>query len=70
VFGNRVLRGIFGGKTEEVAGRWRILHNEELHSLYPSPDIIIVILICSIHCIETCYKYYKKFWEEQIAYIP
>jgi hypothetical protein len=34
VFENRVLRRIFGPKREEVAGRWRKLHNEELHTLY------------------------------------
>jgi hypothetical protein len=28
---------------EEVAGGWRRLHNEELHNLYSSPDIIRVI---------------------------
>jgi hypothetical protein len=33
---NRVLRRIFGSKREEVAGGWRRLHNEELHSLYAS----------------------------------
>jgi hypothetical protein len=32
VFGNRVLRRIFGLKREEVAGDWRRLHNEELHN--------------------------------------
>jgi hypothetical protein len=43
VFENRVLRRIFGPKREEVAGGWRRLHNEELHNLYPSPNIIRVI---------------------------
>jgi hypothetical protein len=33
-FENRVLRGIFGPKKEEVAGSWRRLHNEELQNLY------------------------------------
>jgi hypothetical protein len=40
VFGNRVLRIIFGPKRDEVTGEWRKLHNEELHNLYSSPDII------------------------------
>jgi hypothetical protein len=43
VFGNRVLRRIYGPKREEVAGCWRRLHNEELHNLYASPHIIIAI---------------------------
>jgi hypothetical protein len=42
-FENRVLRRIFGPKREEVAGGWRRLHNEELHNLYGSPNIIRVI---------------------------
>jgi hypothetical protein len=29
VFENRVLRGIFGPKRDEVTGKWRKLHNEE-----------------------------------------
>jgi hypothetical protein len=37
-----VLR-IFGPKGEWVAGGWRILHNEELHNLYPSTNIVRVI---------------------------
>jgi hypothetical protein len=37
---NRVLRRIFGPKREEVAGDWRRLHNEELHNLCASPNII------------------------------
>jgi hypothetical protein len=40
VFENSVLRGIFGPKRYEVTGEWRKLHNEELHNLYSSPDII------------------------------
>jgi hypothetical protein len=40
VFENRVLRRIFGPKRDEVTGGWRKLHNEELHILYSSPNII------------------------------
>jgi hypothetical protein len=40
MFENKVLRRIFGSKGEEVAGGWRRLHNEELHNLYTSQNII------------------------------
>jgi hypothetical protein len=40
VFENRVLRRIIGPKRNEVTGEWRKLHNEELHILYSSPNII------------------------------
>jgi hypothetical protein len=43
VFENRVLRTIFGPKRDEVTGDWRKLHNEELHNLYSSPNIIRMI---------------------------
>jgi hypothetical protein len=33
VFGNRVLRRIFGLKRNEVIGGWRKLYNEELNNL-------------------------------------
>jgi hypothetical protein len=36
VFENRVLRGEFGSKRDEVTGQWRKFHNEELNYLYPS----------------------------------
>jgi hypothetical protein len=42
MFENRVLRRIFGPKREEVAGGLRRLHNEELHNLYTSTNIIMV----------------------------
>jgi hypothetical protein len=42
-FESRMLRRIFGRKREEVTGEWRKLHNEELHDLYSSPDIVRVI---------------------------
>jgi hypothetical protein len=41
VFENRVLR-TFGPKREED-GSWRKLHNDELHALYSSPNIVRVI---------------------------
>jgi hypothetical protein len=42
VFKNRVLRKIFRLKREKD-GSWRKLHNDELHSLYSSPNIVRVI---------------------------
>jgi hypothetical protein len=43
-FENRMLRRIFGPKRYEVTGGGRKLHNEELHNLYSSPNIIRMIL--------------------------
>jgi hypothetical protein len=43
VFENRVLRRIFGPKGDEVTGEWRKHHNEEIHDLYSSPNIVRVI---------------------------
>jgi hypothetical protein len=37
-----MLRRIFGPKREED-GSWRKLHNDELHNLYSSPNIVRVI---------------------------
>jgi hypothetical protein len=42
VFENTVLRKIFGPKREED-GSWRKFNNDELHSLYSSPNIVRVI---------------------------
>jgi hypothetical protein len=43
VFENRVLRRIFGGKRNKMVGGWRELHNEELHNLCSSLNIIKMI---------------------------
>jgi hypothetical protein len=43
VFEKRVLRRILGPKRVEVKGSWMKLHNEELHNLYSSPNIIRMI---------------------------
>jgi hypothetical protein len=40
---NRVLRRIHGPNREEVTGGWRRLHNDKLHNLYTSSNIIRVI---------------------------
>jgi hypothetical protein len=36
-------RRILGLKIKKVTGGWRKLHNEELHNLYCSPNIIRTI---------------------------
>jgi hypothetical protein len=40
VFENRVLRGIFGPRRDEVTEQWRKLHNGDF---YVSPNIIRMI---------------------------
>jgi hypothetical protein len=36
VFEDRMLRGIFGPKRDEVTGKWTTLHSGELRNLYSS----------------------------------
>jgi hypothetical protein len=43
VFENWVLRRIFGPKRDEATWGWSKQHNEELHDLYSSPNIIRLI---------------------------
>jgi len=43
VFENMVLRRIFGPRRDEVTGKRRRLHNDELNDLYASPNIVRVI---------------------------
>jgi hypothetical protein len=37
------LRKVFGPKTLEVTGEWKIFDSEELHDLYSSPNTIWVL---------------------------
>jgi hypothetical protein len=64
VFENRVLRRIFGPKTDEVTGGWRKLHNEELHGLYSSPSIIRVIKARRMRWA----RYVARMGEVRVAY--
>jgi hypothetical protein len=43
VFENTVLTEILGPKRDVATGEWRRLHNEELHNLYCSPNIIRMV---------------------------
>ena len=54
VFENRMLRRLFGAKRDEETGEWRKLHNEELHDLYCSPNIVRVIKL-------------RRRWEGHVA---
>jgi hypothetical protein len=38
-----VRRRAFGPKRDDMTGDWKKLHNEELHNLYSSPNIITMI---------------------------
>jgi hypothetical protein len=43
MFENNVLQGIFGQKSDEIRGVRRKVHNDELHNLYSSSNIIRMI---------------------------
>ena len=55
VFENRVLRRIFGPKRNEVIGKLRKLHNEELNDLYYSPHFVRLV------------KYRRVRWAGHVA---
>jgi hypothetical protein len=42
VFENRVLRGLFGPKRDEVTGEWKKLHSEKIKDPYSSPNFVQV----------------------------
>jgi hypothetical protein len=57
---NKVVRKIFGPRKEQERGGWRNMHNEEIHDIYSSPNIIRMVKMenyeicgaCSTHGIE------------------
>jgi hypothetical protein len=51
VFVNRVLRGIFSPKRDELTGELRKLHNEALNDVYYSPNIVRVIKSRIMRCV-------------------
>jgi hypothetical protein len=68
VFENRVLRRIFGANRDEATGEWRKLHNEELHILHSSPNIIRQIKwrlrwAGHVACMGEDRKVYRVWWE-------
>jgi hypothetical protein len=71
VFGNRVLRRIFGHKKDEVTGDWRKLHIEELCNLYSSQNIILQIKsrrmkwVGHVACMGEKTRVYKVLWESR-----
>jgi hypothetical protein len=48
MFENKVLRRMFRPKREEVAEGWRGMHNQELHNMYASPNIIRAIKLSRV----------------------
>ena len=40
----RALRKIFGLQWDDITGKWRKLHKEELSDLYSSPDVWVIKL--------------------------
>jgi hypothetical protein len=65
VFENKVLRRIFGPKTDEVTGEWRKLHNEELPDLYSWPSIIRIMKARTMRWTE----HLARMGEKRNAYI-
>jgi hypothetical protein len=61
VFENRVLRGIFGPKREEVTEWLRKLRNKEVHNLYSSPAIMVIEIMKN--CVDkACSKHGRHHW--------
>jgi hypothetical protein len=60
VFQNRVLKKIFGPKSEED-GSWRKLHNE-LHNLYSSLNVVRVIKSRRMRWVGHVARMKEGFW--------
>jgi hypothetical protein len=59
-----MLRRIFGSKRDEVTGDRRKFHNDELHNLYSSPNIIRMIKSRRMRW--ACHV--ARMWEKNNAY--
>jgi hypothetical protein len=71
VFENRGLRRIFGPKSDEVTGKWRKLHNEELNDLYSSSNTVRMIKSRRMRWAENVARMgrgevYTGFWWENL----
>ena len=60
MFENRVLRRVFGPKTDEVTGEWGKLHNEELRDLYSLPNIVRVVIFEMNEMVGACVAYGRE----------
>jgi hypothetical protein len=65
VFENRVMRRILVPKRDVVIGDWKKLHNEELHNLYSSPNIIRKIKSRRMRLAE----HVARMWNKRNAYV-
>jgi hypothetical protein len=71
VFEKRVLRRIFGPKRGEMTGDWIKMHNEEIHNLYSSPNIIRMIKSRRVRWVRYIARMEKRgihigyWWESQ-----
>ena len=57
VFENRVLRRLFGPKFDEVTGKWRRLHNEELNDRNSTSNIVWVTKSIRMRWARACSAY-------------
>jgi len=60
VFENGVLRKTFGPMRENVTAGWRERHNEKVHKLYASTNIITVITSSRMKCVCSTHRKHKK----------
>jgi hypothetical protein len=66
VFENRVVRSISGHNSDEVTGSWRQFHNEELHNLYSSQNIIRTIKSRRMRRAWRKSRMHIRFWWETL----
>jgi hypothetical protein len=64
VFENRVLRKLFVSKKDEMRGGRRKLHNDELHNVYPSPNMIGMMKLRRV-TMEVKRNAYRLLWKSQ-----